>query len=234
MSVHDFARVEKALAALRDGEADAAMDELTRVGQASIWTFLDAEIEAARALAPARGKVAPEVHCEGDADMGGQRVGPLLSGLVGHALRNAVDHGLETAHERAANGKEEQGRLTLRAAEDGEFVEITIADDGVGLDLEALRRRGEALGVLDEEAGADEVAAVAFCSGVSTAREVDEVSGRGVGMDAIRTTAREHGGNASIELLGPPTPLGRAPFCLRLRFPRVDHIGARDALAEVA
>lgn len=108
---------------------------------------------------------------------------PLL-----HLLRNAIDHGLETPPERRALGKPEQGRITLRAYEQGGAVYIEVQDDGRGLNrnsiLAAAREHGLLAGA--EVPGDEELYALIFRPGFSTAKEVTDLSGRGVGMDVVR------------------------------------------------
>ncbi len=123
---------------------------------------------------------------------------PLL-----HVLRNAVDHGVEDEVKRTAAGKPALGTITLRGARQGDHVVIAVEDDGAGIDLDRVRavaaeRRiapAETLAAMPAEAVADLV----FAPGFSTARTVSDVSGRGVGMDAVRSAIERLGGRATIE-----------------------------------
>ncbi|MBX7201197.1 MAG: response regulator, partial [Rhodospirillaceae bacterium] len=117
---------------------------------------------------------------------------PLL-----HLIRNAVDHGLESASERAAAGKPARGRLMVSAALRRGMVEITIADDGRGFDLQAIRAKAAAMGlpVPDDDAGA---ARLAFAHGFSTAKTVSDISGRGVGLDVVKTVLESQRGTVDI------------------------------------
>ncbi|ACA16512.1 CheA signal transduction histidine kinase [Methylobacterium sp. 4-46] len=123
---------------------------------------------------------------------------PLL-----HVIRNAVDHGLEEPQVRLAAGKPAAGRITLRAALVGETLAVTVADDGRGIDPERLRRRAAAAGLRAPEALAamSDAAAIdlVFAPGFSTAERVSDLSGRGVGMDAVRAAAERLGGRVAIE-----------------------------------
>ena len=120
-----------------------------------------------------------------------------------HVLRNAVDHGIESPAERAAAGKDPTGTVHLRAERERDHVIIEVADDGGGLDPDQLREKAVAEGVKSRDAVAamddDEVYDLVFHPGFSTAEEVTDVSGRGVGMDVVRTTARNLDGSVSIE-----------------------------------
>jgi chemosensory pili system protein ChpA (sensor histidine kinase/response regulator) len=126
-----------------------------------------------------------------------QMADPLL-----HLLRNAVDHGIESAERRAAAGKPERGRITVRAYHEGTDVLIEVEDDGAGLDLERIRRTAVARGCVTESAaatlGADAVFAYIFEPGFSTADRVTEVSGRGVGMDIVKSRVGRLGGRVYV------------------------------------
>jgi two-component system chemotaxis sensor kinase CheA len=118
---------------------------------------------------------------------------PLL-----HVVRNAVDHGIETPAARVAAGKSETGHLTIAARREKDSIVIDVSDDGAGIDLDSVRDRAIDAGLLHPGLAEDlppaEVAALIFRPGVSTAAEVSAVSGRGVGMDAVKATIESLGG----------------------------------------
>ncbi|WP_123620449.1 chemotaxis protein CheA [Halorubrum sp. CSM-61] len=120
-----------------------------------------------------------------------------------HVLRNAVDHGIETPEEREAAGKDPTGHVRLTAERERDHVIIEVGDDGGGLDADQLREKAVDEGVKSREAVEamedDEVYDLVFHPGFSTAEEVTDVSGRGVGMDVVRTTARDLDGSVSVE-----------------------------------
>ncbi|MET0337876.1 MAG: ATP-binding protein [Caulobacter sp.] len=119
-----------------------------------------------------------------------------------HVLRNAMDHGLETPDQRAAFGKPAQGALVVGARRLGADVAIDIQDDGRGIDLGAIRERAVERGLLEagsRQSLSDEaLTELIFHPGFTTARETTAVSGRGVGMDAVRTAAAKLGGRVQI------------------------------------
>ena len=120
-----------------------------------------------------------------------------------HLVRNALDHGLEPPDERLAAGKPEIGVLEIAARHAGGSVVIEVSDDGRGIDAAAVARKGVKLGLIDEDAAAtiDMRGAVEllFSPGFSMAEELSDISGRGVGMDVVRTKIRELGGEVVLD-----------------------------------
>jgi chemosensory pili system protein ChpA (sensor histidine kinase/response regulator) len=125
-----------------------------------------------------------------------ERIGAPLE----HMLRNALAHGLEAPEARVAAGKPATGRITVGLRQEANEIALTVSDDGAGLDLEKLRRRARERGLLAAEALASdaEAAQLIFASGLSTADEVTELAGRGVGMDVVRSEIGAIGGRVEI------------------------------------
>jgi two-component system, chemotaxis family, sensor kinase CheA len=119
-----------------------------------------------------------------------------------HAVRNAVDHGIESPEARRAAGKPAVGRLLLRAYHEGGQVNIEVTDDGGGLAVDKIRARAVERGLITAERAARmsdrEVAHLIFLPGFSTADQVTNVSGRGVGMDVVKTNIEKIGGTVDI------------------------------------
>ncbi len=122
---------------------------------------------------------------------------PLL-----HMVRNAVDHGIESIDTRVGAGKPDTGRITIEARRQKDDILIDVSDDGGGIDLEGVKRRAIDAGHLHpdlaDDLPAEEIVPLIFRPGLSTAVEVSDVSGRGVGMDAVKATIESLGG--SVEL----------------------------------
>jgi two-component system, chemotaxis family, sensor kinase CheA len=118
-----------------------------------------------------------------------------------HMVRNAADHGIETAAARAASGKPAAGTITLRARHQGGFVVIEIADDGAGLDPARLRAKAIERGLIAADAILDDHDALEliFAAGFSTAEHVSDLSGRGVGMDVVRRNIERLRGTVEID-----------------------------------
>src|SRR5512133_93082 len=138
---------------------------------------------------------------EGDDARVERSIAEKLNGPLVHMLRNAVDHGLENAHDRRAAGKPLIGQIRLSARLGEGHVIIEIADDGKGLDADAIWNKAVARGLLEPEFRPDDsrLYSLIFEPGFSTAREVTAISGRGVGMDVVRRELEALGGRIDIE-----------------------------------
>jgi len=131
-----------------------------------------------------------------------------------HILRNAVSHGIESAADRRGADKPETGRISLYVGREGTDVLLNVVDDGAGMNLEAIRRRAIERGLLKEgaEVSDDDVLQFVLTPGFSTAAEVTQVAGRGVGMDVVASGIKQLGG--SLEMVSQP---GRGTsFTIRL------------------
>jgi len=123
----------------------------------------------------------------------------LLIDPLTHVVRNAIDHGIEKGPERVAAGKPETGTVSMRATHRGGSVIIEVTDDGRGLDRHRLLAKARELGMPCDDAWSDaEVFALIFEAGFSTAKEVTDLSGRGVGMDVVRRNIASLGGSVAI------------------------------------
>lgn len=144
-------------------------------------------------------KINVEIHGDG-ISVDKSLIGILEAPLV-HMTRNAADHGIETIDERFNAGKSEVGLIKIDVTEDDEYLFICISDNGKGLNFEALRQKGIAMGVFREEDKLTEqdISQIIFMSGVSTAAEVTDVSGRGVGMDVVKKYIEGAGGQIHIQ-----------------------------------
>jgi two-component system chemotaxis sensor kinase CheA len=126
-----------------------------------------------------------------------------ISDPLMHVLRNAVDHGIEPPDARVEAGKPEQGVVTLSARREHDTVVIEVADDGGGLDVDRIREKAVAKGLTSAEAISalpdEEVFDYIFHPGFSTNEEITDVSGRGVGMDVVKTTVEALDGSVSVD-----------------------------------
>ncbi|SMF94963.1 two-component system, chemotaxis family, sensor kinase CheA [Methylomagnum ishizawai] len=137
-----------------------------------------------------------------ETDLDKNLVEALADPLV-HLVRNAVDHGIETPEERVAAGKPREGRVVLIAAQEGNHIELAIEDDGKGMDPENLRRKVVEKGLMDQESAArlDDRGCyeLIFMPGLSTKTEISDVSGRGVGMDVVKTRISQMNGTVAVD-----------------------------------
>ncbi|MCT4662876.1 MAG: chemotaxis protein CheA [Tissierellales bacterium] len=136
---------------------------------------------------------------------------PLL-----HIVRNSLDHGLEMPEERAAAGKSDMGTLEMHAYQEGNSVFIECSDDGGGINVEKVKQKAIDKGLITEheaqEMNDDEAVDLLFRAGFSTAQQLSDLSGRGVGLDVVKTTIESLGGNVSVK-----TELGKGSvFTIRL------------------
>ncbi len=119
-----------------------------------------------------------------------------------HLLRNAVDHGLEGAEERTKNGKPERGEVRVSARVSGANVEISVSDDGRGVNIEKLRKKAREKGIFGDVETLSDVQlidALLFAPGFSTAAQVTNLSGRGVGLDVVRSRVNQLGGQVLVD-----------------------------------
>lgn len=136
-----------------------------------------------------------------DTDLDKNLVEALADPLV-HLVRNAVDHGIEKPADRERKGKVRQGTILLAAEQEGDHILLTISDDGNGMDPTVLRNKAVEKGLMDREAADrlsdDECFNLIFAPGFSTKDEISDVSGRGVGMDVVKTKISQLNGSIAI------------------------------------
>ncbi|MGZ4999314.1 MAG: chemotaxis protein CheA [Methylomonas sp.] len=137
-----------------------------------------------------------------DTDLDKNLVEALADPLV-HLVRNAVDHGIESPEEREAKGKPREGVVVLKASQEGDHIQLSIKDDGKGMDPGMLRAKVVEKGLMDEETAArldnKECYNLIFMPGFSTKTEISDVSGRGVGMDVVKTRIAQMNGVVEVD-----------------------------------
>jgi chemosensory pili system protein ChpA (sensor histidine kinase/response regulator) len=203
----DTAALRRTGNALQDGLTDIRMQS-TR----SLFSRLAPQV---RALARAAGKPIHLITLGGETEFDKSVADQMVEPLI-HLLRNAVAHGIEPPETRRVLGKPDEGQLTLSARHEGASVVIELSDDGAGVDPAAVRRRllesGRWSATRAKRAGDDEVLRALFEAQVSSRDEVDELAGRGIGLDAVKGTIVRLGGDISVA-----TALGRGTtFTIRV------------------
>lgn len=148
------------------------------------------------------GELGKHVHLEtrgGETEVDKNVIDSLTEPLV-HIIRNSIDHGIESSEDRAETDKPERATVVLRARQSGGEVLISVTDDGRGLDAEAIRARGIERGLIapDQEIPEEQLFALIFEPGFSTAKTLSSVSGRGVGMDAVRRVIDDLRGTVEV------------------------------------
>jgi two-component system, chemotaxis family, sensor kinase CheA len=137
-----------------------------------------------------------------ETDLDKNLVEALADPLV-HLVRNAVDHGVEMPDEREKKGKPREGTVSLAATQEGDHILLSIEDDGAGMDPEILRGKAVEKGLMDEETAArlddKECFNLIFMAGFSTKEEISDISGRGVGMDVVKTRITQLNGALDID-----------------------------------
>lgn len=144
-----------------------------------------------------------ELVLEGEETEADKNMIEALSDPLIHMVRNSLDHGLEPAEQRLATGKPEQGTLRLSAKQENECIIVTVSDDGRGIDPERIRGKAVERGMLDADAAAalsdEEAVRLVFAAGFSTAEQISDLSGRGVGMDVVRSAIEKVGGRVDLK-----------------------------------
>nr|WP_296070912.1 chemotaxis protein CheA [uncultured Actinoplanes sp.] len=144
-----------------------------------------------------------ELILEGEDTMADKDVIEALGDPLVHLVRNSLDHGVEAPDERTAAGKSSTARITLSAVADGDAVIVEISDDGRGVDPERVKRKAYEKGLISEEEletlSETDAVDLVFRPGFSTADQVSDLSGRGVGMDAVRASVEKLGGTVTMK-----------------------------------
>jgi HPt (histidine-containing phosphotransfer) domain-containing protein len=168
------------------------------------------------------GKKAPEVHCQFEREVYIQQdIREALANAFIHIFRNSLDHGIEFSYVRQQLGKPESGRIMISGMVLSDAIKIFYEDDGNGLNLDKIRNTARERGLLPRhsEPSDQEIAQLIFASGLSTADDLSEISGRGIGMSAARSFLERLGMTLQIELK-PYTNRQSVPFRLVLIMPR--------------
>ncbi|GMV15550.1 MAG: response regulator [Polyangiaceae bacterium] len=177
-------------------------EDIRRIQTFPLASVLDTLPRAVRNMAREVGRDA-ELEVQGGEIELDKKVLEALKDPLYHLLRNAVDHGVEPAAERAASGKAPSATLRLKAEHRGDSIAITLSDDGPGVDLDAVRQRGLERGLLNERSAAQaseqQLLELLFSPGFTTRRKVGVLSGRGVGLDAVRASIEELHGSISVQ-----------------------------------
>ncbi|MBP2297405.1 chemotaxis protein CheA [Azospirillum picis] len=197
----DFARDLKAVSDRLDGLVGDLRHAALRLRLLPLARVFDPLPRLVRDTARKLGKTV-ELALDGGETEADKDILDVLGEPLLHLVRNALDHGIESPDRRTAAGKPSTGTLRVRALQDKGGVVLEVTDDGAGIDPAAMRRAAAAKGVLTPEAAAElndaDAVRLVFAPGFSTAAGVSDLSGRGVGMDAVRAAVERAGGRVEI------------------------------------
>ena len=217
----------RSLVSTIDARGDAKIaqlqNQIKRLGLVSLERLVSGSVDSLSSLAHELQKPAPAVEVVNGAFAFNNRFAEALKSSFMHILRNSLDHGIEAPQERLQRNKAERGTVKFVCQQEGDRVLVSISDDGRGLALHKLHEKAVSAGMFPAGAqpAKDDIAEVIFQSGLSTSAGVTQVSGRGVGMDAVRTFLNEQG--ASIRIVLQETgsaPLGFTPFTFVIDVPQ--------------
>jgi len=201
-------RLDRIKETLQNAELSAAVDNLGRLIADVQYNVMQARMvpmgfvfnrfpRMIRDLAKLQKKEVSLKIQGGDIELDRSVVDEIGESLV-HLLRNAVDHGIETPQERNKSDRPPQGTIKLTATRTKDFAVIEVFDDGAGLDIEEIKESALKRGILSPEATKEEVIDSVF-SGVSTTKEVTEISGRGFGLNIVKEKIESLGGSIQVE-----------------------------------
>jgi len=194
---------------------------LATLGSKSLQETLSSVFESLPSLALELGKEAPKLVLDDHGVLLRPAAGPLLRNMFMHLLRNAMDHGIEPILDRVAADKPIAGTIRIDQQLDAQGLHLVLSDDGKGLALQRIRAKAIEQGLLDssQHPEAQDLAQLIFAPGFSTASTVTEVSGRGVGMDAVKMFVESAGGRIELRLLSETTQREHVPFETRIHLP---------------
>ena len=200
--VRDLAREIKAQYAVINRIAEEMQDAIMQVRMLPVSFVFQRFPRLVRDISRKLGKEV-ELVLEGEDTEADKNIIESLADPLIHIVRNSLDHGLETPEVRRAAGKPATGKLTIRAVQEGDRVLIDIIDDGRGIDPQIIKRKAYEKGLIDEatlERISDRDAIhLVFAAGFSTVDVVSDLSGRGVGMDVVRTAVEKVNGSLTLE-----------------------------------
>ena len=193
---------EKAL----DHDVKAVVSEaysmLVSIESAPLSKVISEPVQSMASMAKQLEKPVPKVQIDDANVLLDGRVHSMVNNIFTHVLRNAMDHGIEVPEERKEKGKSEAGNVRVCTTLDNDFVHFSVTDDGRGIALEKIRALANAKGIIGSDTILvdQDIANLVFHSGFSTADQVSDLSGRGVGMDAVRQFLESEGGAIELRL----------------------------------
>ncbi len=179
-------------------------------------------LTSATSLANQLGKAQPEIYIDNGDLFIKSEAHSMLNNIFMHVFRNAIDHGIEKPDDRVAKGKPEHGTVRMDTTVQDGFATFSVRDDGRGIAIAKIFEMAKEKGIYAADAPrppAEEIANLIFASGFSTAEEVTDVSGRGVGMDAVKTFLEGNGGGINVTLDDGDEAADFRTFATEIRIP---------------
>lgn len=209
------------LADSQDPQARRLLTMVEGIGMASLQRIMSGATDAVQALAAQLGKPTPRIDLIGGSIGFTPEFAEALKASLIHIVRNSLDHGIEDPATRQAAGKPAAGTLKVECLRSGQGSTLSVRDDGRGLNLPHILNKARANGLVAEGVTPSraEIAELIFHSGLSTAQNLTEVSGRGVGMDAVRSFLAGVGANVSVRLTQEEGAPDLAAFSLVITVP---------------
>ncbi len=199
--VRELAREIKAQYAVINRIAEEMQDAIMQVRMTPVSLVFQRFPRLVRDISRKLGKEV-ELVLEGEETEADKNIVEALADPLVHIVRNSLDHGLELPEQRLAAGKPRTGKLIIRAVQEADRVLIEIIDDGHGIDPAVIKRKAYEKGIIDEATleriGDQEAINLVFGAGFSTAESISDLSGRGVGMDVVRSAIDKVGGTAML------------------------------------
>jgi len=197
---------------------------LSHLNTSSLKDTLEDVCNSTKSLAKELGKPEPTIEIAADGLSIKNGAKELFNNIFMHNFRNALDHGIETENIRVSKGKSPEGHIYLNAVAYKDYLELRMHDDGQGVSLKNIKEKALEQGILhdNEVISNQEIANLVFVSGLTTATTLSEISGRGVGMDAVKQFIGESGGEVNIELSerNDEQEANFVPFELLIKLPR--------------
>lgn len=185
-------------------------------GSQDLTGILQRHIDGLEEIAEKVGKPTPKVQIVCQSTRFKNSFANVLGDAMSHCFRNSMDHGLESSDERLDRDKPLQGLITVEILKESGKVYLSFSDDGRGLNINALRAK---LDPTDAHWNDHQVAQLIFNSGVSTSQTITDISGRGVGMDAVKSYMEKLGGQMFIKFTGKQSDDGFQPFATMIQIP---------------
>ena len=208
------------LHALRSA-VEHASETLALIGTETVYDVLASILTSLPSLANELGKVAPHISINDNGIVIRNQATGLVKNLFMHLYRNSMDHGIEGPEDRVQSGKAAAGKIALDVAMEEGYVVFRLSDDGRGLAISRIRQNAIDKGLIDANASLtpSEIAKLIFMPGFSTAEKVTEISGRGVGMDAVRGFLEREHGQIELVLKSEQSGVDFLPFETVVRLP---------------